>query len=74
MKFTWRPIKNIYNLPKGVDIAVSMGNHYVDYITSENGGFEYINSGRVVQKHKLEAFTHYMIIRPFQSQKELGYE
>lgn len=32
MKFTWKPIKDINNLPRGVELMVCIKNNYCEYI------------------------------------------
>jgi hypothetical protein len=71
MKFTWKPIKNINNLPRGVEIMVCIKDQYCEYIRRDDSlsddpdAWFYVYTQRQVQDHKVKAFTHYFIPRPF---------
>ena len=78
MKFTWKPIKNINNLPRGVEIMVCIPKTkefkgYCEYIRRGDGGIEeedingwyYVYTDRQIQDHKVKKFSHYFIPRTF---------
>jgi len=71
MKFTWKPIKDINNLPRGIEIMVCIKDKYCEYIRrggsmidTPNAWF-YVYTEKQIQEHKVKAFTHYFIPRPF---------
>ncbi len=78
MKFTWKPIEDINNLPRGIEIMVCIPktkefDGYCEYIRrgdtgindEDSNGWYYMYSNRQIQDHKVKAFTHYFIPRPF---------
>ena len=71
MKFTWKTIKDINNLPRGVEIMVCIKDKYCEYIrrassTSDTpNAWFYVYTDKQIQEHKVKAFTHYFIPRPF---------
>ncbi len=68
MKFTWKPIKDLNNLPRGFEIMVCIKDAYCEYIYREGDKWFYVYSGKQIQEHKLKAFTHYFIPRPFKEE------
>ena len=71
MKFTWKIIKNLNDLPRGFEIMVCIPKTkefkgYCEYIYREGNDWFYVYSGKKIQEHKLKAFTHYFIPRPFE--------
>ena len=73
MKFTWKPIKDLNNLPRGFEIMVCIPktkdfDGYCEYIYREGNEWFYVYSGKQIQEHKLKAFTHYFIPRPFEKE------
>ena len=65
MKFTWKPITDINNLPKGVEIMVCIKENYCEYIRREGDAWFYVYTDRQIQESKVKHFTHYFIPRPY---------
>lgn len=73
MKFTWKPIKDINNLPRIYPIMVCKKDYYCEYIIRADSihdddpdSWYYVYTDRQVNEYKLKAFTHYFIPRPFE--------
>lgn len=70
MKFTWKPIKDLNALPRGIEVMVCIENKYCDYIRrastvdKDPDAWFYVYTSSQIQEHKLKAFTHYFIPRP----------
>lgn len=69
MKLPWKPIKNLNDLPLGIEIMVCLEDYYCDFIRragstdSNPDAWFYVYTTKQVQEHKLKAFTHYFIPR-----------
>lgn len=76
MKLTWKPIKDLNTLPRGVEVMVCIENKYCDYIRRADSvdhdpdAWLYVYTDSKIQPHKLKAYTHYFIPRPAQTDTE----
>ncbi len=68
----WKPIKNIDFLPTGTEVVVCIENLYCEYIRKADPAHDpdpkswfYLYTNRQVSPHKLKAYTHYFIPRPY---------